>query len=85
MKPAPRYWFPAKSYGWGWGPPCAWQGWAVIACFALLAVAGIFLFPPEDEPGALMVYLVTLNIGLMTICWLTGEPPGWRWGRKPRR
>ena len=25
-----RYWFPAKRYGWGWGPPATWQGWAVL-------------------------------------------------------
>ena len=28
-----RYWFPAKRYGWGWGPPATWQGWAVLAAF----------------------------------------------------
>jgi hypothetical protein len=26
-----RYWFPAKRYGWGWGLPVTWQGWAVLA------------------------------------------------------
>ena len=25
-----RYWFPAKRYGWGWGPPQTWQGWVVF-------------------------------------------------------
>jgi hypothetical protein len=29
MPPSP-YWFPAKSYGWGWGPPTCWQRWAVL-------------------------------------------------------
>ena len=26
-----KYWFPAKRYGWGWGPPNNWQGWVVLA------------------------------------------------------
>jgi hypothetical protein len=21
------FWFPAKKFGWGWGPPVKWQGW----------------------------------------------------------
>jgi hypothetical protein len=25
-----KYWLPAKRYGWGWGVPCAWQGWCVL-------------------------------------------------------
>jgi large subunit ribosomal protein L4 len=40
MSAQPRYWFPVKRYGWGWGLPTAWQGWAVLAVFAGLMVAG---------------------------------------------
>jgi len=29
-----NYWFPAKRYGWGWGIPVTWQGWAVMAIFS---------------------------------------------------
>ena len=28
----PRYWFPAKRYGWGWGPPSTWQGCCGVIC-----------------------------------------------------
>lgn len=76
MTSSSRYWFPAKRHGWGWGPPHTWQGWFVLAAFALLAVAGIFLFPPEREVGSLIAYFVVLNAGLMAICWIKGEPPG---------
>lgn len=76
-----KYWFPAKKFGWGWGPPATWQGWTVIAVFALLAVAGIFIFPPGRETLALVAYFVVLNVCLTGICWLKGEPPRWRWGR----
>ena len=27
---SPPYWFPAKSYGFGWGLPITWQGWLVF-------------------------------------------------------
>jgi hypothetical protein len=41
-----RYWFPAKRYGWGWGPPQTWQGWAVvIVWFAAIAAATPLLMP----------------------------------------
>ena len=31
-----QYWFPTKRYGWGWGVPRMWQGWAVLAAYAAL-------------------------------------------------
>ena len=80
-----RHWFPAKRYGWGWGLPSTWQGWLVIAVFGLLAVAGVFVFPPDRKLPALLVYLLVLNVLLTAVCWLTGEPPQWRWGDKKRR
>ncbi len=36
MQTEPKYWFPAKRYGWGWGIPNTWQGWLVLAVFAAL-------------------------------------------------
>ena len=39
-----QYWFPAKRYGWGWGPPQSWQGWLVLAGFFVLLLIGAFLF-----------------------------------------
>jgi len=35
-----EFWFPAKRYGWGWGLPVAWQGWAVLIAYA--AVLGLW-------------------------------------------
>ena len=43
---APGIWFPAKRYGWGWGPPVTWQGWAVIAVWIALFFAGLLLLGP---------------------------------------
>lgn len=40
----PRYWFPAKTYGWGWGMPITWQGWLVFLAALGLFACGAFLF-----------------------------------------
>lgn len=74
------FWFPAKRYGWGWGPPVTWQGWAVLAGFFALVVAGIFLVPPQRSMSAFTGYMIALTVTLTAICWLKGEPPRWRWG-----
>ncbi|HEY7296592.1 MAG TPA: hypothetical protein VH684_01540 [Xanthobacteraceae bacterium] len=75
-----KYWFPAKRYGWGWGLPCRWQGWAVLLAFLALVVTGPLLFPPAKSLAAYVVYVALLSLLLIGVCWLTGEPPRWRWG-----
>ena len=80
MQPDAEYWFPAKRYGWGWGLPIAWQGWVVLAVFFALLVAGGFLFPPKRAFAAYISFVIVLAVLLIGICWLTGEPPRWRWG-----
>jgi hypothetical protein len=79
-----RYWFPAKRYGWGWGPPSTWQGWVVIAAFVVLAVAGAVLFPPRANPPLFVGCIAGLVVALTVVCWRTGEPPRWRWGDDDR-
>lgn len=75
------YWFPAKTYGWGWGLPLTWQGWVVLALF----VMGIALLPvlvkPSEDPLVFFGSIVALTLALTAICWKTGEPPRWRWGK----
>jgi hypothetical protein len=46
-EPVPRYWFPMKTYGWGWGPPCTWEGWLVTLTYVALLALNPFFFPPE--------------------------------------
>ena len=68
--------------------PIAWQGWLVIAAFLGLFIAGAFLFislfPPRRGLAALLtaylIYIVVLDVALLAVCWLKGEPPRWRWG-----
>jgi hypothetical protein len=80
MESDQRYWFPAKRYGWGWGLPVAWQGWLVMACFGALLIAGIVMWTPNHYPLQFVVFVVVLNVALIGVCWLKGEPPRWRWG-----
>ena len=73
-----RYWFPAKRYGWGWGLPTAWQGWLVMVVFAALVLAGAVFILPARGHGFFVAYCLLLCAVLVAVCWLTGEPPGWR-------
>jgi hypothetical protein len=75
-----EYWFPAKRYGWGWGPPATWQGWAVLIAFIIMVIAGVFIVPPQHSPAGFVGYVVILSIALTGVCWWKGEPPRWRWG-----
>lgn len=73
-------WFPAKRYGWGWGLPIVWQGWAVLIAYAVLLAVGAMLLLPER--AAFTVYVAIVTALLILVCWLRGEKPGWRWGGK---
>lgn len=75
-----NYWFPAKRYGWGWGIPATWQGWAVLAAFLVLLMAGIVIAPPQQSPAKFAGYVAVLSAVLTAVCWWKGEPPRWRWG-----
>jgi hypothetical protein len=73
------YWFRAKRYGWGWGPPVRWQGWVVlIVWFAILIGAAARLMPAH--PVSFLIFAAVMAALLTFICYLTGEPPRWRWG-----
>jgi asparagine N-glycosylation enzyme membrane subunit Stt3 len=76
------YWFPAKRYGWGWGPPTAWQGWAVLVVFFLLLLLGAFFFLARQDVLAFVIYTAVLSAALVAVCYVKGEPPAWRWGDK---
>jgi hypothetical protein len=79
MAEPPRYWFPAKRYGWGWGPPQTWHGWLVMLAFVGLLVAGVFLLLPAYGTPAFLAYAALLCVALVLVCWWKGEPPRWHW------
>jgi hypothetical protein len=74
-----QIWFPAKRYGWGWGLPCAWQGWVVMAVWLGLLFGAAFLTLPGHK-RLWIASVVVLVVVLTTICFLKGEKPRWRWG-----
>jgi hypothetical protein len=75
---SPKYWFPAKKIGWGWGPPTCWQGWLVMVVWLLLLAGGAFVLMPNT--AAFIIYTVIMATVLTIICWLKGEKPRWRSG-----
>ncbi|HEY2899261.1 MAG TPA: hypothetical protein VGL59_01710 [Polyangia bacterium] len=78
----PKYWFPAKRYGWGWGPPTAWQGWVVLVVWMVILTVGSVRL--AERPLPLVVFIVITAGTLLAICYAKGEPPRWRWGDRGR-
>ena len=69
---------PAKQQGWGWGLPTVWQGWAVMALFVLLLIAGSFVLRPEESLAGFFAFSLGASVIFITICYVKGEPPRWR-------
>ena len=69
-----NFWFPAKTYGWGWGLPVKWQGWVVIIAYiALVTISGVMLDNLHRN-----ACFGGLTIVMVYIFWLKGEKPPWR-------
>ena len=81
MTEGPEYWFPAKTFGWGWGLPRRWQGWVAYGIAAVLLIAAPFVVPPAEQPVLFQVYVASVVIALLVVCFVKGEPPSWRWGK----
>lgn len=83
MPPSPesKPWFPAKTHGWGWGPPTCWQGWVVIGIWLGLLIPAAWLVSPGRHLAGFIACVVALGGGLTAVCWLKGERPRWRWGQ----
>jgi hypothetical protein len=77
-------WFTAKRYGWGWGLPCAWQGWVVLAVWVALVYGTAFLMMPRHF-ALWMVSIAVLGTALFVVCLIKGEPLRWRWGGRERQ
>lgn len=74
-------WFPAKTYGWGWGFPIKWQGWVVLAVYLVLLLGGIAWLDERISFRWGMIYVAGITVALVAICWAKGEKPRWRWGK----
>lgn len=82
MSEQPPFWFPAKRYGYGWGLPVRWEGWAVfIGYLALLYLGTHYFFGPGSRSGR-GLYIAVLTAALLVIVFIKGERPlRWRWGK----
>jgi len=77
------YWFPAKTYGLGWGLPVKWQGWAALIVYFVLLFGGIRYFGASRSSLGLSLFVVLLTACLVALILWKGERPlGWRWGRR---
>ena len=80
MMNAPQYWFPAKTYGWGWGLPLTWQGWVVLGIYTAVLIATAFFLDVNKHPAVYSAIVLLASAVLVAICWIKGEPTSWRWG-----
>jgi hypothetical protein len=79
MDETKRYCFRAKRYGWGWGLPATWQGWVVFVAW-LVVVLLISPWLVAYSRALFFLFIGTMSAVLIAICYVTGEPPRWRWG-----
>ena len=74
-----KFWFHAKTYGWGWGLPARWQGWVVLVIYLAAVVATVRMLPGQRG----LVVMAMLTVLLIVVVAFTGERPArWRWGRR---
>lgn len=77
------FWFAAKRYGYGWGLPFRWQGWAVLVGYFVLLLFGIYYFKARGDELSFFVYFVVLSVAMVAVIVVKGERPlRWRWGKK---
>jgi len=72
------YWFYVKSFGWGWGLPAKWQGWAVFAIYAVLLFGSRYLFLTSRYRILSMIVITVLLVAV--VAWKGEKPLKWRWG-----
>ena len=74
----PSYWFEAKSFGIGWTLPATWQGWATVAVYVALMIAGLLSFSAGASRVVYLVLVSVLFVGV--VAWKGERPFRWRWG-----
>ncbi len=76
----PKAWFAAKRYGYGSGLPLKWQGWAVLALYALVLLIAIKFL-------AALLQLALIIAATLALGWVCSRRTDggwrWRWGGKP--
>ena len=77
-----KVWFPAKTHGYGWGPPTCWQGWVFMGVYFTLFGIGAVTLIESHGAGLFVGYVLALTTILLLVCWWKGEPLRWRSGKE---
>lgn len=80
-----KLWFKAKQYGYGWYP-ATWQGWLVMLAYFMLLFGAMGILLNKQASSVTNTYIfvgitVVLTAALLGVCYRTGEPLRWRWGK----
>ncbi len=75
-------WFAPKRYGYGAGPPIAWQGWAATLAYVLLVVGAAFGVLPYSVPAFVAIMVGATAAFLLIVYRKTRNGWRWRWGEK---
>lgn len=78
-----KYWFKAKTYGYGWYP-ATWQGWLIFLAY-LMILGALVCILENNVAKYLVFYFIAIFIftGLLIyVSYKKGEPAKWRWGKK---
>jgi hypothetical protein len=73
-------WFARRRYGWGWGLPTCWQGWAVLGVYLLAVISDCVLLAVTGSEILFQVLLIAATAILLAVCLFKGGPPRWHWG-----
>ena len=71
-------WFRAKRFGYGAGLPFKWQGWAVLAVYALV-IFGVVLSSHPDGPLPKAVGFMIIVTTIFIFVTKSRTEGGWRW------
>jgi hypothetical protein len=52
----------------------------VLISYFALVLGGIPFIQVTKGNVLYVAYVSALTVALIAVCWLTGEPPRWRWG-----
>jgi hypothetical protein len=81
------YWFKPKRFGYG-ATPSSWEGWAVVAAYALLIWASVTVMAMHQGSDSIFVAMIAVmlaaTVALFAICKKkTDGSWGWNAGAKP--
>jgi len=68
-----KSWFAVRRSGLGWGLPCCWQGWLVLAVYVVLIICGALLLSTDAHPRAYTIYSGVLSLLLIAVYMIKGQ------------